>query len=217
MSSFLINLTSGVVFHVAPAYLTYAAAIAPTPTLTRKWLMFWIVHTLLTFAELLCDIVLAQQLLYSAAKLVLFVWLVFFDGASVLYSTWVRGALQAHSGQIDQGLEHVQTATASGAMQLLSAGLQRLNPQHLLTAGLWASAAAASQAPLAPSLVQPALSAALAAASAAAGGAAATAAATTTAAAAAADLPLEQPIPAAVLASAANVTSRRPARSAAES
>jgi hypothetical protein len=153
MSHFWGNLTSAVFFHVIPAFLTYQAAISPTAEGTRKWLTFWVVHAFVSVVELLGDVMLSHSLVYCLAKVCCFFWLVFLDGSAVLYRLWLRDALQAHSADIDRGMEAVQSATASGAMQLAYAALQRLNPQQLLSAGLWATTAgmsAAAQAPLPP-------------------------------------------------------------------
>jgi hypothetical protein len=145
---FFFTLLAAFIFHVVPAYLTYAAAIAPTPASTRKWLAFWCVHTLFACGELLLDALAASSLPYAAAKAAVFAWLVFLDGAGVIYDGWLGGALRARSSDIDAALAGLQGALASCSARLLSSGLARLNPQHLLSAGLWAaSSAAAAQAP----------------------------------------------------------------------
>jgi hypothetical protein len=157
MAHTLLTLLSAFIFHVVPAYLTYSAAIAPTPATTRKWLAFWCVHTLFACCELLLDALAAHSLPYTAAKAAFFAWLVCLGGAGVIYEGWLGGALRARSSDIDAALAHLQAALASCGTGLLASGLQRLNPQHLLSAGLWAasSAAAAQAAPSSGAGAQP--------------------------------------------------------------
>jgi hypothetical protein len=151
MAHTLLSLLAAFIFHVVPAYLTYSAAIAPTPATTRKWLAFWCVHTLLACCELLLDALAAHSLPYTAAKAALFAWLVLGGGAGVIYEGWLGGALRARSSDIDAALARLQAALASCSAHLLASGLQRLNPQHLLSAGLWAASSAAAAQQAAPS------------------------------------------------------------------
>ena len=147
MSLVTFNILSAVLFHVVPAILTYSAAIAPTPEATRKWLVFWICHTCLSVVELVADLALSHRVAYAAAKACAFFYLVFLGGATALYDAWLCRVLNQHEADISRGLGRVQAASADGALKLAYAALQRLNPQQLLSAGLWAtSASAAAQA-----------------------------------------------------------------------
>jgi hypothetical protein len=130
----LLGLLSAFIFHVVPAYLTYAAAIAPTPASTRKWLAFWCVHTLFACAELALDALASHALAYGAAKAAVFAWLVFLDGASVIYDGWLGGVLRARSSDIDAALLRLQ------------GGLRRLLPGAPAAAAAAAQAAAAAAA-----------------------------------------------------------------------
>ena len=138
-------LLSAFIFHVVPAYLTYKAAIAPTPESTRKWLAFWCVHTLFACAELALDALAAHALAYGAAKAAVFSWLVFMDGAGAIYSGGLGEALRARSGDIDTAMARLQAALGACCQRLLSSGLQSFQPQQLLSAGLWAASAASQQ------------------------------------------------------------------------
>lgn len=81
-----------------------------------KWLTFWFVYTLFSFAKSVCDYVAFIVPMYEEATVGIVIYLAFFGGAQLVYSTVLKPLLKKHEGAIDEQLNAVaQKAEASVA------------------------------------------------------------------------------------------------------
>ena len=119
MLTILISYISCILFHILPAYYTYREALAPTADGTKKWLTFWIVHTVFNSFELLGDLVLARTPLYVLAKIVVVVWLLFRGGAIYIYEQWLSKLLTQYEQELDSALDRVTVVTADGFLAFI--------------------------------------------------------------------------------------------------
>ena len=81
-----------------------------------KWLTFWFVYTLFSFAKSVCDYVAFIVPMYEEATVGIVIYLAFFGGAQLVYSAVLKPLLKKHEGAIDEQLNAVaQKAEASVA------------------------------------------------------------------------------------------------------
>jgi hypothetical protein len=133
------SLLQTVIFNLIPAFLTFNAALEPTPEKTKTWLIFWSAHCFFSLAELAGDAFLFFLPLYHLIKGLIIIWLVFFGGAARVYEVWLVRVLDSYEGVLERGLGQIQTATASSALGLASAAVSKLQD-----APQWVAAGAAA-------------------------------------------------------------------------
>ena len=71
----------------------------------KKWLTFWFVYTVFSFVKSVCDYVAFAVPFYEEASLGLIVFLAFFGGSKMAYSTVLQPLLKKHEAVIDETLQ----------------------------------------------------------------------------------------------------------------
>eukprot|EP01111_Echinosteliopsis_oligospora_P015845 TRINITY_DN639_c0_g1_i1.p1 TRINITY_DN639_c0_g1~~TRINITY_DN639_c0_g1_i1.p1 ORF type:complete len:152 (+),score=34.10 TRINITY_DN639_c0_g1_i1:108-563(+) len=73
-----------------------------------QWLTFWLLFSIINFAETWTDFILSWLPLYYELKLAAILYLGHFGGAKNFYNSFVRPYLKASEAQIDQKIELLQ-------------------------------------------------------------------------------------------------------------
>lgn len=89
-------------------YMSFKAIESTNKDDDTQWLTFWLLYSVIVFAEIWSDIFLSWIPFYSEAKIGLIVYLGIFKGASQVYTIIVRPTLLQHEKDIDKQIDHLQ-------------------------------------------------------------------------------------------------------------
>eukprot|EP00736_Rhodelphis_marinus_P008239 Rmarinus@m.25967 len=89
---------------VYPAYQSYKALETKDEEDDKQWLTYWVCYALLNIVELF-EFFISWLPMYYELKLFLIVWLVFAQGATVLYDKQIRKFFLQHHATVEKHLQ----------------------------------------------------------------------------------------------------------------
>jgi len=93
---------------VFPAYLSFKAVESADTRDDTQWLTYWIVYSYFGILEFFSDYLLFWIPFYSLIKCSFLLWMVNYNGASLIYSRFIRPFLQQKEAAIDEVVDRVE-------------------------------------------------------------------------------------------------------------
>jgi len=89
-------------------YMSFKAIESTNKDDDTQWLTFWLLYSLIVFAEIWTDIFLYWIPFYTELKIGIIVYLGVFKGASNIYQIIVRPTLLQHEKSIDKQIDYLR-------------------------------------------------------------------------------------------------------------
>jgi len=93
---------------IFPAYLSFKAVESADTRDDTQWLTYWIVYSYFNIIEFFSDYILFWIPFYSLIKCCFLLWMVNFNGASLIYSRFIRPFLMEQEEMIDSVVDQVE-------------------------------------------------------------------------------------------------------------
>lgn len=93
---------------VFPAYLSFKAVESKDTKDDTQWLTYWIVYSYFGILEFFSDYILFWIPFYSLIKCSFLLWMVNYNGASLIYTRFVRPFLATREKMIDRVVDRVE-------------------------------------------------------------------------------------------------------------
>eukprot|EP00088_Acartia_fossae_P001829 TRINITY_DN10715_c0_g1_i2.p1 TRINITY_DN10715_c0_g1~~TRINITY_DN10715_c0_g1_i2.p1 ORF type:complete len:275 (-),score=71.51 TRINITY_DN10715_c0_g1_i2:291-1115(-) len=121
----LFELLSRVVGTLYPAYASYKAVRTKNVKEYVRWMMYWIVLAFFTSVEPFVDIFIGFWFpFYYCVKIGVLIWLLAFNGSSILYKSFIHPSLVKREKDIDALLEEAKTKGYDTFKRISSKGVR---------------------------------------------------------------------------------------------